>query len=410
MRKIILLSILCFAYRALCKDSGNVVGYISESVVGQGMTVNRFQQPSGGPPKLAELMPDAPLGTEIAFFDGVEWVTAVADEGNDGTLHWLDKRNDDLADNYEVPIGAGIKYKLPEGERGSFMFNGEVRESYMDGAAAVFDGGISLDEVRLPRDKVSEILKPQIVVTNNVVVTNQPPNRFAVRLKSGELYHAMWMADTLAICDPASGLELKIPISSVTQFEVDDAAPQKLRMDKEAVVKVEQFYLAEVVKERQRQEEARQKKTETGIAKSVKEDLVAMILQFKSLLFALVGMLFSAVISYYVGKMLDRLHRRKHGGEGESGNTGLIKECKPNRNAEEAASAEAIVKRVVQEQNEKSESADEHGLCSVENSAPSCRLPPPRAAGAAATGAEKNSSPLGGQLPPADALKTHESQ
>lgn len=29
---------------------------------------------------------------------------------------------------------------------------------------------------------------------------------------------------------------------------------------------------------------------------------------------------------------------------------------------------------------------------------------------AAATGAEKNSSPLGGQLPPADALKTHESQ
>ena len=134
MRRIIQVSFLCFAYQALCKDSGNVVGYTSESVVGQGMTVNRFQQPSGGPPKLAELMPDAPQGTEIAFFDGVEWVTAVADEGDDGTLHWFDKRNDDLADTYEVPIGAGIKYKLPEGERGSFMFNGEVRESYMNGA------------------------------------------------------------------------------------------------------------------------------------------------------------------------------------------------------------------------------------------------------------------------------------
>ena len=347
MRRIIQVSFLCFAYQALCKDSGNVVGYTCESVVGQGMTVNRFQQPSGGPPKLAELMPDAPQGTEIAFFDGVEWITAVADEGEDGSLHWFDKRNDDLADTYEVPIGAGIKYKLPEGERGSFMFNGEVRESYMNGAAALFDGGISLDEVRLPRDKASEILKPQIVVTNNVVVTNQPPNRFAVRLKSGGLFHAMWMADTLAICDPATGLELKIPISSVTQFEVDDAAPQKLRMDKEAVVKVEQFYLAEVVKERERQEEARQKKTETGIAKSVKEDLVAMILQFKAFLVALVGMLFSAVLSYYVGKALDRLHKRKHGGEGESGSTGLIEECKQNRKTEEAASTELIVSRVV---------------------------------------------------------------
>ena len=312
MKKTILLSFLCIAYLAPCIESGNVVGYTSEVVTGQGMAVNRFQMPSGELPKLSDLMPDAPLGTELAFFDGAEWITATKDEGDDGMEHWFDKRYDNLADAYRVPIGAGVKYKLPEGTRGSFMFNGEVRESYMGDAAAVFDGGISLAEVRLPRDKANEILKPQIVVTNNVVVTNLPPNRFAVRLKSGELLHATWMADSLAICDPVSGLELKIPVSSITRFEVDDAAPYKMRMDKTAVAKVEQFYLAEVIKERKRQEDVRQEKVEKGIAKTVKEDIVAMILQSKSLLIALLGMFASAVISYYVGKLLDKIHKREN--------------------------------------------------------------------------------------------------
>lgn len=312
MKSTILALFLFVAYLAPSIESGNVIGYVSENVVGQGMVVNRFQQPSGEPTKLSELMPDAPLGTELAFFDGAEWVTAVADEGDDGMIHWFDKRDDHIADAYEVPIGAGVKYKLPEGTRGSFMFNGEVRESYMNDAAAVFDGGISLAEVRLPRDRASEILKPQIVATNNVVVTNLPPNRFAVRLKSGELIHAAWMAGSLTICDPVSGLELKIPISSITRFEVDDVAPQKMRMDKTTVAKVEQFYLAEVKKERKRQEAARQENTEKGIVKSIKDYLFATILRPQSLLYALLGMLVSAVISYYVGKVLDKFHKREN--------------------------------------------------------------------------------------------------
>ena len=312
MKRTLLTVFLFVAHLAQCIESGNVVGYTSEVVTGQGMAVNRFQMPSGELPKLSDLMPDAPLGTELAFFDGAEWITATKDEGDDGIEHWFDKRYDNLADAYRVPIGAGVKYKLPEGTRGSFMFNGEVRESYMGDAAAVFDGGISLAEVRLPRERANEILKPQIVVTNNVVVTNLPPNRFAVRLKSGELLHATWMADSLAICDPVSGLELKIPVSSITRFEVDDAAPYKMRMDKTAVVKVEQFYLAEVIKERKRQEDVRQEKVEKGIAKTVKEDIVAMILQSKSLLIALLGMFASAVISYYVGKLLDKIHKREN--------------------------------------------------------------------------------------------------
>lgn len=345
MKKTILLSFLCIAYLAPCIESGNVVGYTSEVVTGQGMAVNRFQMPSGELPKLSDLMPDAPLGTELAFFDGAEWITATKDEGDDGMEHWFDKRYDNLADDYRVPIGAGVKYKLPEGTRGSFMFNGEVRESYMGDAAAVFDGGISLAEVRLPRDKANEILKPQIVVTNNVVVTNLPPNRFAVRLKSGELHHAAWMVDSLAICDPVSGLELKIPVSSITRFEVDDAAPKKMRMDKTAVAKVEQFYLAEVVKERKRQEDVRQEQVEKGIAKTVKEDIIAMLLQFKSFLFALLGMVVSAVISYYVGKLLDRISKRKRGAKGKTAETKPIKESKPIRKTEEVVPTKKDEKR-----------------------------------------------------------------
>lgn len=348
MKRIILTQFLFFAHIAPCIESGNVVGYTSESVVGQGLAVNRFQKPSGELPKLSELMPDAPLGTELSFFDGAEWVTAVADEGDDGMIHWFDKRSDLPADAYEVPIGAGVKYKLPKGERGSFMFDGEVRESYMGDAAAVFDGGISLDEVRLPRDRVSEILKAQIVVTNNVVITNQPPNRFAVRLKSGELHHAMWTSENLAICDPVTGLELKIPVSSVTRFEVDDAAPQKLRMDKAAVAKVEAFCLAEVIKERKRQEAARQEKAEKGIAKSVKEDLLAMILQFKSLVYAIIGMILSAAISYYVSKALDRFHKRKSGMEENATEVNASEGLKPICKTEENIPTEEVPKEPIE--------------------------------------------------------------
>ena len=74
-------------------------------------------------------MPDAPLGTELAFFDDAERVTAVADEGNNGMIHWFDKRDDHNADAYEVPIGAGVKYKLPEGERGSNRFGVRLKSA-----------------------------------------------------------------------------------------------------------------------------------------------------------------------------------------------------------------------------------------------------------------------------------------
>ena len=85
-----------------------------------------------------------------------------------------------------------------------------------------------------------------------------------------------------------------------------------MRMDKTTVAKVEQFYLAEVKKERKRQEAARQENTEKGIVKSIKDYLFATILRPQSLLYALLGMLVSAVISYYVGKVLDKFHKREN--------------------------------------------------------------------------------------------------
>ena len=314
-----LVSFVGTIFNALCIESANVVGYTTENIQADGQTINRFKKPSGEPTRLDELLQEIPSGTEISFFDGNEWVVARADIDTKGNVHWFNRNTDQLIDDYEVPVGAGIRYRLPRGTSGTIIFNGEIRDSYLGEAAAIFDGGITLDDVRLPQNAVEDILNTLPIVTNKITVTNTPPNRFALRMRSGELRSAMWDTETLALCDPKTGFNFKFPLSAVERFEVDNSAPQETRMIRSSVARLEELYLTEVIKERKDKEEARKKEEEAKIAESltratenVTESVIARIraLMKRSItwLIAILGFMASTVFSYYIGKGLDRIN------------------------------------------------------------------------------------------------------
>ena len=319
MKKIIIVSFLLFVHHAMCLDSGNIVGYMDENIRAEGVAVNRFRKPSGEPTRLSELMRDPPQGTEISFFDGLQWVAVTANLDDNGNVHWFDKSTDGIADNYEVPVGVGIRYKLPEGTTGTFLSNGEIHDSYFGDAAAIFDGGMTLDDVRLPKSVIEDIRKTLPIVTNKVTVTNTPPNRFVLRMRSGELRSAMWDVTTLALCDPRTGFNFKFPLSSVDRFEVDNTAPLELRMNGNAVAKLEKLFLSEVIRERHEKAEAQKRAINEEIARSITEatdgatakllaKLRTLITKASTWFIALVGFIISTTTSYYVGKGLDKIN------------------------------------------------------------------------------------------------------
>ena len=78
-----------------------------------------------------------------------------------------------------------------------------------------------------------------------------------------------------------------------------------------------------------------------------------MILQFRSLVYAILGMIFSAAISYYVGKALDRFHKRKSGMEGNATEANASEGLKPIRKTEETIPTEEVPKEPIEKRTAK---------------------------------------------------------
>ena len=160
----------------------NVVGFMTMTDK-EGIFTCPFREIGGENITVMSLTGDnREAGNEFDFYDGNDWVRAVSLLGDDGKVHWFSRSDEGVVDDFQIPIGAAVHYKLSEDSSGLVMTGEAVEdeEGYFKTEFEEIDEKL-IDELRqiLLGDKptvvqVPRIRRQNVVVTNvvNVVVTN----------------------------------------------------------------------------------------------------------------------------------------------------------------------------------------------------------------------------------------------
>lgn len=276
-------------------NSGNIVGYVNASHK-KGVHVNTLVNVGWGETKLGDVVKSDCEGAVLRFNDGNSWRKVYSALADDNAIHWFDVESNENADEYTVPEGAAIRYDVPDSVEGGLTFSGQVPEKFLDGdMGPLFSDGPALNEIKLRPHEVLKIMKmiPQSV-TNKVVITNQPPSRFVVKMKDGSVCHARYDYAKMGIFDALTGRSVSIGSEMVMSFEIEtnNDVAVSARMNEQQVKELQKLYVREY-------RLSKDKKDQENAAKGVEAALFSMSAVWKWLIgtvgMVLVGLIVTAL-------------------------------------------------------------------------------------------------------------------
>lgn len=265
-----------------CKatESANIVGYANADHK-HGVHVNTLESIGWRESKLGDIVKPSGEGAVLRFNDGNGWRKVRSEMAEDNAVHWFDVETNENADDYTVPAGAAIQYDVPDDVEGGLTFSGQVPENFLEGdMGPLFTDGPALNEIKLRPHEVLKILKmiPQSV-TNKVVITNQPPSRFVVKMKDGSVCHARYDYAKMGIFDALTGRPVSIGSDMVMSFEIEtnkDVAASA-RMNEQQVKELQKLYVREY-------RLSKDKKDQENAAKGVEAAIFSMSAVWKWLI------------------------------------------------------------------------------------------------------------------------------
>lgn len=228
--------------------SGNIVGYANADHK-KGVHVNTLVNVGFDETKLGDVVKSNCEGAILRFNDGNTWRKVYSAMADDNEIHWFEVESNDNADEFTVPAGVAIQYEVPSDVEGGLTFSGQVPEKFLEGdMGPLFSDGPALNEIKLRPDEVLKIMgRVPRSVTNRVVVTNQPPSRFLVKMKDGAICHARYDYEQMRIFDAKTGRAISVGSDMVMSFEVEtnkDVAASA-RMTEQQVKELQKLYVRE---------------------------------------------------------------------------------------------------------------------------------------------------------------------
>ena len=226
--------------------------------------------------------------------DGNAWRKVYSALADDNAIHWFDVDSNENADEYTVPEGAAIQYDVPDSVEGGLTFSGQVPEKFLDGdMGPLFSDGPALNEIKLRPHEVLKIMKmiPQSV-TNKVVITNQPPSRFVVKMKDGSVCHARYDYEKMGIFDALTGRSVSIGSEMVMSFEIEtnkDVAVSA-RMNEQQLKELQKLYVREY-------RLSKDKKEQENAAKGVEAAIFSMSAVWKWLIATVGAVLIGLIVT-----------------------------------------------------------------------------------------------------------------
>lgn len=251
----------CASVVCMATESANIVGYANADHK-HGVHVNTLESIGWRESKLGDIVKPSGEGAVLRFNDGRAWRKVRSEMAEDNALHWFDVETSENADDYTVPAGAAIQYDVPDDADGGLTFSGQVPENFLEGdMGPLFTDGPALNEIKLRPDEVLKIMKmiPRSV-TNRVVITNQPPSRFLVKMKDGSLCHARYDYAKMGIFDALTGKAISVGSDMVLSFgvETNKDISAVARMTEQQVKELQRLYVREyrLSKDKKEQENA----------------------------------------------------------------------------------------------------------------------------------------------------------